>query len=128
MCGATGRKNKGSSRAVFRSGYFNGVIIYVCLSYSTIRTRAVPRLMRPGHLGRVRPSMGLVRYIQSRNYHFCTREPRSVLYDEFRLPYFIDFEPRIIVWIGNVRAMANRKYRGAYSFIFNVKLEFCNRK
>lgn len=50
---------------------------------------------------------GALRYIQSRNYHFCTREypgrtgQRSVLYGEFRhaacFAYFIDFAARIIV-------------------------------
>lgn len=76
-----------------------------------VRVRAVLALMGPGRLGRVRPSMGLLRYIQSQNYHFCTRAPVSetAVFKAVRriLPchfmYFIDFETRIIVRDDNER-------------------------
>ena len=56
--------------------------MYVCLTtvgprLGYMRVRVVLALMELGRLGRVRLSMGPLRYIQSRNYHFCTRAPRS---------------------------------------------------
>lgn len=67
--------------------------MYVCLTtagpgprlgYMRVRTLLV--LMGPGRLGRVRPSMGPLRYIQSRNYHFCTRAPVSERRSVLRIP------------------------------------------
>lgn len=73
-----GRKIGVQVARVFRSGYFNGVIMYVCFTTSD---QSLPdytcnphsRLYGAhGRLERVRPSMWSLRYIQSRNYHFCT--------------------------------------------------------
>ena len=92
-----GRKIGVQVARVFRSGYFNGVIMYVCFTTSDrslldYTCNLYSRLYGAhGRLGRVRPSMGPPRYIQSRNYHFCTAlalaSASPVLYHPRRVPF-----------------------------------------